>query len=327
MLSRLLGMVGARARPYLEQSPWGSGLGLARSLLALGTAATLLATPTRVLLSPLAGGITPPFCDGAASYSTWCVVRSGHGEAARWLSIAILLIVASGWRPRITALAHWWVSWSFIAAVTIQDGGDQITSVLTLLLVPVALTDRRRWHWQPDDPQRRASPGLRTIVAYAAILLMQLQVAVLYFQAAVAKFGVTEWADGTAMYYWFNHPTFGAASWLRPVTNLIDGSSVAVAAVTWGSIGLELALAAAIVLRRPARRVLLAAGLVFHEMIALCMGLVSFDIAMSAALLLYLLPIGHMLPAPRWWIRLAAAWRRRGLSGRVQVAEPTQQLA
>ena len=49
--------------------------------------------------------------------------------------------------------------------------------------------------------------------------------------------------------------------------------------------------------------------------------------AIVAALLLYLLPIGHMLPAPRWWIRLAAAWRRRGLSGRVQVAEPTQQLA
>jgi antimicrobial peptide system SdpB family protein len=324
MLSRLTGTLGARARPYLSQVPWGSGLGLARSLLALGTAATLLATPTRVLLSPLAGGITPPTCAGAARYGAWCVIRSGQGEAARWLSIAILLIVASGWRPRITALAHWWVSWSFITAVTIQDGGDQITAVLTLLLVPVALTDRRRWHWQRSE---EGTAGIRTIVAYGAILLMQLQVAVLYFQAAVAKFGVAEWADGTAMYYWFNHPTFGAPPWLRPVTNLIDGNSVAVAAVTWGSIGLELALAVAIVLRRPARRVLLAAGLIFHEMIALCMGLVSFDIAMSAALLLYLLPVGHMVPAPRWWTPLQAAVRRVVLPGRLQVAEPTQQLA
>jgi hypothetical protein len=50
-------------------------------------------------------------------------------------------------------------------------------------------------------------------VAYAAIV-MRLQVAVLYFHAAVAKFGVTDWADPTAMYHWFNHRTFGAAPWL-----------------------------------------------------------------------------------------------------------------
>jgi antimicrobial peptide system SdpB family protein len=322
MPSRLTGRLGAWARPYLLHAPWGSGLGLARSLLALGTALTLLATPTRVLLSPLASGITPPLCGGPASYSTWCVVGRGHGEAARWLSIVILLIVASGWRPRITALAHWWVSWSFIASVTIQDGGDQITAVLTLLLAPIALTDRRRWHWQRDAD---ATVGLRMIVAHAALLLIYIQVAVLYFQAAVAKFGVTEWADGTAMYYWFNHATFGAPPWLRPITDLIDGNSVAVAAVTWGSIGLELALAAAILLRRPARRVLLAAGLVFHDMIALCMGLVSFDIAMSAALLLYLLPVGHVLVAPRWLARLIAAVRTGSdLPARIQIAEATR---
>jgi antimicrobial peptide system SdpB family protein len=322
MLSRLAGRLGAQARPYLLHAPWGSGLGLARSLLALGTAATLLATPTRVLLSPLASGITPPLCGGPASYSTWCVVGHGHGEAARWLSIVILLIVASGWRPRITALAHWWVSWSFIGSVTVQDGGDQITAVLTLLLVPIALTDRRRWHWQPDDS---ATAGLRTVVAHGALLLIQIQVAVLYFQAAVAKFGVTEWADGTAMYYWFNHATFGAPPWLRPITDLIDGNSVAVAAITWGSLGLELALAVAILLRPPARRVLLAMGLIFHEMIALSMGLVSFDIAMSAALLLYLLPVGHTLVAPRWLTRLTAAVRlRTHRPGRIRAIEATQ---
>jgi hypothetical protein len=169
-------------------------------------------------------------------------------------------------------------------------------------------------------------------VAYAAILLMHLQVAVLYFPAAVAKFSATEWSDGMVMYYWFNRPTFGAAPWLRPVTKLIDGLCVAVAGVTWRSIGFELApgrggRAAAPGPTRPARR-----RAHLPERIALCMGLVSFDIAMSAALLLYLMPIGQMMPAPRSWLRLRAAWqrsglRRSGLPGRVQVAKPTQQLA
>ena len=38
----------------------------------------------------------------------------------------------------ITAIPHWWISWSFITSVTVQDGGDQITAVLSLLLVPVS---------------------------------------------------------------------------------------------------------------------------------------------------------------------------------------------
>jgi hypothetical protein len=45
------------------------------------------------------------------------------------------------------------------------------------------------------------------------------------------------------------------------------------------------------------------------------MGLISFDMAMSGALLLYLLPIGHRVRLPDWTRRLAPralpAWARR----------------
>src|SRR5437868_3013270 len=119
--------VGAWARSKIAAPPWGSGLGLARTVLALGTLGTLLATPPRVLLSPLAGGITPPVCAGLAKASAWCLLPHSP-QAVRWLSAAVLLVVASGWRPRLTAVPHWWVSWSLLASVTIQDGGDQITA-------------------------------------------------------------------------------------------------------------------------------------------------------------------------------------------------------
>lgn len=314
MLTRSLSALGRWAQPRLARAPWGSGLGLARTLLAAGTLATLLATSPRVLMSPLSNGVIPPICGGMAKAGVWCVVPAGHGEAARWLSIAILLLTASGWRPRVTGVLHWYVAWSLIANATIQDGGDQITAVLTLVLIPVTLTDPRRWHWQ--RPPEGSAAGTGRVVAYACLILAQLQMAVLYFQASVAKLGVREWADGTAMFYWFRNPTFGAPGWLRPLTDAVTGSAISVSLLTWASIAVEFALAVAILLRPPAKRLLLAAGLLFHDAIALTMGLISFDVAMSAGLLLYLLPVGQQLAAPRWLpglrTRLAALTGRLG---------------
>src|SRR5690348_6467121 len=100
----MLTALGRWAAPRLERAPWASGLGLARTLLALGTLGTLLATSPRVLLSPLADGTVPPTCSGLSRAGIWCVVDAGHGQAARWLSIGILVLVASGWRPQLTGI-------------------------------------------------------------------------------------------------------------------------------------------------------------------------------------------------------------------------------
>ena len=301
--------IGRAARRPLSRVPWTSTVGLARTVLALGTLSTLLATSPQVLLAPLAGGITPPTCASAGRFGLWCVLPQAHGQTARWVSVLILLLVASGWRPRLTALPHWWVSWSLTANITIQDGGDQVTAVLTFLLLPVVLTDPRRWHWSTPDG---GPAGTVRVIAHTGLVLVKLQVAGLYFQAGIAKLGVAEWADGTAMWYWFRHPVFGAPGWLRPVTSAITGSGTAVALLTWGSIALEVALALALLAPMPVRKALLAAGLAFHDGIALTMGLVSFDVAMSAALVLYLLPIGHRIHRPPW---LATILRRTWFLG------------
>jgi len=293
------GRLGRWARPKVMSPVWGTGLGLARTVLALGTLGTLVFTDPAILMSRLANGVVPPMCADATKAGIWCVTPNlGWG---RWVSVAILLIVASGWRPRLTAIPHWYVSWSLIVNATLQDGGDQITAVLTLLLIPICLTDSRRWHWSPSTVSTTDSTlGTRHVVGRIGLLLIQVQVAAIYLHASIAKMGVPEWADGTAMYYWSRHPTFGAPGWLRPLMDLITGSPLGVTAITWGSIALEFALAIAIFLGPQAKRVLLAAGLLFHTGIAVHMGLVSFLAATSAGLLLALLPVGHNLRWPVW---------------------------
>jgi antimicrobial peptide system SdpB family protein len=298
----LTARLGRWARTWMTADPWSSGLGLARTVLALGTLATLLATGPDVLMSPLAGGIRPPLCTGPGAISVWCVTPTGHPEVARWLSVAVLAVVASGWRPMLTVVPHWWVAWSFAASTSVQDGGDQITAILTLLLIPIGLTDLRRSHWQRSE--RPAGVTVARVVAYAALLLIHLQVAGLYFQASVSKLSVAEWGDGTATFYWFQHTVFGAPAYLHPVTSIVGGSPLLVSLTTYASLVVEFALGIAIFFSQRTKSILLVLGLLFHDMIALTMGLISFDAAMSAALLLYLLPIGYQVRKPGWFARL-----------------------
>lgn len=302
VLKRQLQRVGEWVESRTAHTPWGSMLGLGRTVLAMGTLGTLLLTPTRILLSPLAGGVQPPVCTGIEQASLWCLTGDGNAELARWISIAILLVVASGWRPRFTGILHWWVCWSFIAVVSVQDGGDQITADLALLLIPITLADPRVWHWNPG-PARVSASSWRNLISYGALFLIQVQVAVLYFQAAFAKISVPQWADGTAIYYWFHDPVFGLPPYLSFVTDAVSANGTVLTIVTWGSIALEALIAFAIFLPRPTRLMILPFALLFHDLIALFMGLASFDFAMNAALILYLTPPGANFPTPRNWGR------------------------
>ncbi|MCX4387614.1 hypothetical protein OG777_11805 [Micromonospora peucetia] len=292
LLDGWLARVGRRCRPGLSVAPWSSGVGLARTLVAAGTSATLLVNPPAILLA--VDGVE--HCTGPAAAGIWCALPSGHGQLARWIGIAVLIVVASGWRPRWTALPHWYISWSVIANLSALDGGDHITATLTLLLLPLALTDPRRWHWQPPPADTRIGTG--RVVAHAALILIWLQVAFVYLHASIAKLDVTEWADGTAMFYWLRTPGYEPPSLLRPLTEAVTGSAAGVTLFTWSVLVLEFALALARLLPPGLRRVLLVAGLAFHIGIAVVLELVTFGFAMSGALLLYLSPVGHQVRLP-----------------------------
>ncbi|MGC5054051.1 sporulation-delaying protein SdpB family protein [Micromonospora sp. DT48] len=305
----------SRRRPGFSVAvPWGSWLGLARTLLATSTAATLVFNDVGTLFTPLVGAGPGPHCVGPGNIGAFCLAGPEHAELVRWASVAVLLVVASGWRPRFTALPHWWIAFSLSTSMSIPDGGEQVNQVITLLLIPVLLADSRRWHWQPPPSADRViRPGGRgtLLVATAVVLLfaIRLQVAGIYFQASVAKFSKPEWADGTVMYYWLNHRGFGSPGWLQPVTDALVNQPVGVALLTWTPLAIEFALAVSLLVRPAVRWWLLPFGVLLHISIAMLMGLWSFSIIMIAAQILLLVPMGTHLPDT--WRTVREAVRRR----------------
>jgi antimicrobial peptide system SdpB family protein len=272
---------------------WTANFGLARSLLALSGMGTLLASSVSTLIRPVAG-VSELFCAGPASFSAWCLAPPDAYEAMRWFSIVVLFVAASGWRPRYTAIPMWWVLFGNQASLTVVDGGDQIGAVLALLLIPMSLTDNRKWHWAPADTMRRP---YATIVAHVTLAVVQVQVAYIYINACLAKLGVPEWLDGSAVYYWLRDPMFGPAGALRPLTDGLLAQPVPVAAVTWGTLVLEFTLGISIFLPARCRLPLLSLGITLHLGIAIMMGLWSFAFTMWAALLLLLWPAGNLIQA------------------------------
>ncbi|MGW2703535.1 sporulation-delaying protein SdpB family protein [Streptomyces sp. NPDC001340] len=283
-------------RRHTIPSPWTAGYGWARTLLALGTLGTLACSDSATLFREVATVGKYPLCRGVGGAGAWCLVPAQDYDFVRWLCCLVLLLVASGWRPALTAIPHAYISFSVFTGIAIPDGGDQITWLLSLLIAMVALGDRRKWHWQTQQPSQPPPSGRRRYLALlgtSALVVARLQMSLVYFQACVAKLPHAEWADGTALYYWINNYDFGAAHWLRPLLSVVVQNSVGVAVMTWAPLFLELSLAAALLLPQKVRWMLLPAGVLFHLGIAVVMGLWSFALAMWAGLFLLLAPLGH----------------------------------
>lgn len=278
---------------WSRTSPFTDVYGLARTLLALSMLGTFLATSADSVFRPLLGAPDYPHCSGVSAASLFCLVPADQLPWARLIAIAVLVVVASGWRPRVTALPHWWVAWSFQASAALPDGGDQVHAVLALLILPVALLDRRRWHWQRPAPVARTAPVAAlaaVLAAWSALFVARLQVASIYLQASVAKLAEQEWVDGTSIYYWFHDPLFGLPAWAAPWLGRVVETAPGAVALTWGPIMIEFALFLGLVARRPVRPALLLLGAAFHLGIGVFMGLGSFMLAMWGALILFLRP-------------------------------------
>ncbi|HET9035930.1 MAG TPA: HTTM domain-containing protein, partial [Myxococcaceae bacterium] len=134
--------------------------------------------------------------------------------------------------------------------------------------------------------------------AQTGLVLVRVQMAVVYLFAAVLKFPSEEWANGTALYYWWQNAVFGSPGFLRPLMAWL-GRSLLVVPLTWGVLLLELSLAAALVAPLRFRRRLLPLALLFHAGIAVIHGMPSFALAMIGGLVLYLRPTWQPFPLPQ----------------------------
>lgn len=298
MLSRLGHW--AQRRPHVEV--WTNVLGVGRTLLAVATGMTLAVNGPATLFAHASGLPDGPACRGVREYGLFCVIPPSGLNAARFFALALLVITASGWRPRVTCIPHWWITFSCAANWKLLEGGDHLAAVLTFLLLPVCLADGRRWHWRLAQHEQLRGP-LAGLVGASTVVAIKLQVAGVYLHSSVAKLTVEEWVDGTAIYYWLGDPTFGASEFTRGLFSALFRIPLAVAALTWGPILVEflLFLGAIGAVAKRWNLYLLATGLLFHATIALTMGLVSFGVVMSGALVLGL----------RTWSEPFAPWATR----------------
>lgn len=275
---------------YASYSIYNNALGLARTLLAAGTALTLLFTDEKVLFK---SGLHPGWSSEIVPINAlnfFNLVPVNFITLTKWIVFLILIIIASGWRPRFTCIPHWYISTCFLNSALDIEGGDQITSNITMLLLPILLMDSRKWHWQRLSTNGNSfGEKVRGIISNTLFYVIKLQVCVIYFHAAIGKIGVNQWLDGTAPYYWFNHPVFGMSSWLKPLLNPFLTNSYFVFLLSWGVIVWELILAAAIFMEKKHYKRLFIIAVGFHFLIVVVHGLFSFFFAMTGALCLYFL--------------------------------------
>ncbi|WP_313000540.1 sporulation-delaying protein SdpB family protein [Chryseobacterium gleum] len=271
-----------------RNSPYTNVVGLSRSLIALGTLLTLLVNPVDTLFVRKISGsfIIPPLQNEFANKINFFYLLGNQDLALmKWFAIIILTIVISGYLQKITCLLHWWISFSFLHTAAVIDGGDQIATILTLLLIPICVLDNRKNHWSAKIEEYRVT----NLISICFMYIIRLQVAIIYFHASVGKFAHPEWANGTAIYYWLHHSNFGMPDYFY-FLNPFLGNSFFVTGLTYGVLILELLLFLALFASKRYRLSILIVALIFHLFIILFHGIFSFFFSISAALILYLYP-------------------------------------
>lgn len=272
-------MITTRVRALVERTePRGLPLALGRSALAAATLLTIVFTGDDALFAQTHLSPDGMRCTGLSRWSVWCLAGPGPG---RIISIAVLLVVLSGYRPRWTCVPHWYVAFSFAAAIAPFNGGDNIAQIVAMLLIPVCLGDHRRWQW--TTPEQPLAPVWRG-TARAGVLAVRLQLAVIYGSAAVAKLSDPMWRQGSAMAVIVGHPRYGFPAPLRPLFDVVFGAYWATAAITWSVIAAQVVIAVLVLCPRRPRLVAFALGAAMHVAIAALLGLTSFGLVMVAAL-------------------------------------------
>ncbi|AKI93537.1 sporulation-delaying protein SdpB family protein [Bacillus subtilis] len=268
-------------------NPWKNTYALSRSLLGFSTLLVLLFNSADILFSYSANNVT---CENVYIPTAFCFANkySISFEVIRYLMIFILALVVIGWRPRYTGFFHWYICYSIQTSALTIDGGEQIATVLSFLLIPVTLLDSRQNHWKIKDINYDSFT--KKIVLFYLVTIIKIQVFVIYLNAALERLKNKEWAEGTAIYYFFSDPVFGLPDYQLNLLNpLLESNYIVV--FTWLVTIFELFLAASIISNIRIKRIALILGIIFHIGIIISIGIVSFGLIMISALIIYLHPI------------------------------------
>lgn len=296
--------------------------GLVRSLVAVSSLITIGLTGPDYLFRATYGTGSYPLCDsGPARVGLFCLVDRSHYAVLQWAMAGVLVWIIVGYFPRWTGILHLWIAFSIFSGIVIPDGGDQVCVFVTSLLLPLGLADSRRNHWHRVR-QPAGSGRTQSIMALVSIFLLKGQMTVVYLGAATGKIGQNEWSEGSAMYY-ISYGLFGPSGILGTIFKDLLSQPWASALMTWGTIGVELSLASVLLLRGQARRFVTVLGLLLHVLIAIIMGIVSFQFAMFAGLLMLATPLTSAVyrPEARFRTLLRDIWT--GFASTQRIVEDT----
>jgi antimicrobial peptide system SdpB family protein len=264
--------------------PRGIPLALVRSILAFAQLTTILSSPDRLLFASPPGVMSETRCAGLRGVSLWCLT-GGDARAdmlGRVISIAVLLVVITGYQPRWSCIAHYYVAFSIAVDMTANNGGDNVAEILTMLLIPVCFDDRRHWAWM--KPTRPLQPAWRGS-AFAAHVMLRCQITIIYLTAAISKLAFPAWRQGTALGILAHDPETGILRAVRPSAQQLLSHVWAMDLLTWSVLAVETLIALSMAFRRRTRRYGLVLAIVLHGAIILLMGLFSFGLIMIALVL------------------------------------------
>ena len=131
-------------KTIVNSFPWTNTYGLARTLIALATGLILIINPSYYLFDLTSNEVFESNSVGgffnAINVFHWF---PNHINFVQKVAGLVLLFIATGIYPRFTGIIHWWITFSFFSAASTLNGGDQLANSLTLLFIPLALTDPR----------------------------------------------------------------------------------------------------------------------------------------------------------------------------------------
>lgn len=268
----------------IDDNYWTNWLGISRSLLSFALLITLLFNNKFTLFyMGMQNENYPKFKNIEFNLFSWF----SNFETGIIISIVILTFVVLGIFPKYTCIPHWFVTYSFSNTASCIDGGDQVATIVTLLLIPICLFDSRKWHWSSVRIEKKFYQ--KTIATFSYFLL-SFQIFNVYFFASVGKFKIEEWKNGTAIYFWLTQPLFGATDFFKPIVDLILFSPILTTFLNWSVLIFELLIAFSIFSSNiKQKKMILIMGLLFHFFISLFLGIVSFSIIMSACLIILLI--------------------------------------
>lgn len=270
-----------KERIKINHNFWTKELGIVRTLIAVSTFLTLIFNSSETL-----------FLTGLENELFLLQDKVDYINIYTWFnsflygkifSIIVLFFVILGVNPRVTCVFHWLVTYSFTITSTCTDGGDQVASIITLLLIPICILDTRSSHWKS---QKNKFNYYKNNFAFVFTFLILLQIFTIYFFASTGKFQSEVWQNGTALYYYSTLPQMGLSKGvIFDFFNFIIKSPIILTLSTWGILILELFIAIGIFIENKIlRKYIYFLGLLLHIFIILFYGILSFSLTMIACL-------------------------------------------